>query len=78
MIFILIFCLLFCGAIGAAIGKTRNNQAVGFFVGLVFGPVGWLLAVFDDKRAKCPECGSRILVGAVRCRHCGVASKTPV
>jgi hypothetical protein len=59
--------------IGYAIGSWKGAPLAGAVLGLMIGPVGWLLvAVFIDDRATCSECGGKVLVNARRCRHCGV------
>lgn len=35
--------LVLSGLIGAAIGQTKNRPIDGFVLGLVAGPIGWLL-----------------------------------
>ena len=70
MIFLFAWVVLF-PLIGAAIGQTRNNAVIGGLLGLLFGPLGCLLALVDDKRAQCPECLGRVPFGARKCRHCG-------
>ena len=63
--------------IGYAIGKTRNCPLVGALLGLLFGPLGWLLAFLNDRREQCPQCRGRVPDGAVRCLHCGSAFEVP-
>lgn len=69
----ILFWILICPIVGAAIGKERNNTIGGAVLGLVFGPLGWLLVLLDDRRQCCPECQGRIPDGARKCRHCGSA-----
>ncbi len=72
------------GLIGAAIGTKKNRALGGFVLGLILGPIGWLLvAVGPDLREKgpsCPHCGGEMALGKAVCRHCGreaVASASP-
>ena len=38
--------LWFCsGLIGAACALSRNRTGAGFFLGLAFGPMGWVIAL---------------------------------
>lgn len=45
--------LMFSGLIGMAIGSSRSIGAGGgFFVGLLFGPIGWIIALASSKKAE--------------------------
>lgn len=37
---------LFSGLVGAAAGASRGRRRAGFLLGLLLGPLGWLLALF--------------------------------
>jgi hypothetical protein len=65
------FWVVVCGAIGSVIGSSRNNPISGLVWGAILGPIGWILVIFLDERAKCPECQGAIPEGAKRCQHCG-------
>lgn len=65
------FWLLVGAAVGGVIGGTRNNVGSGIVWGALLGPIGWILVLFMDARAKCPECRGPIPDGAIRCQHCG-------
>ena len=42
--------LFFSGLIGLAIGSGRSiGPGGGFFVGLLFGPIGWVIALVSSK-----------------------------
>jgi hypothetical protein len=69
MLFLLVG-ILISGFIGAAIGNTRENAAVGFALGCLFGPLGWIFAFFSDERPQCHKCLSRYSTGATRCPNC--------
>lgn len=67
---ILFACFLF-GLLGAAIGYFRGRVQVGFFLGLLFGPVGVLIVLcLPDIRLRCPECRGVVPPGARLCLHC--------
>jgi hypothetical protein len=58
--------------IGAAIGQTRKSAGMGAVLGLLFGPLGWILVlVAVDGRPKCPDCKGRLPDNARKCMHCG-------
>lgn len=64
--------MLFSGAIGALIGARRRRALLGFLLGCLFGPLGWVFALFaSDRGRKCPECLGAVNDGARRCCHCG-------
>lgn len=64
---------LFGGLIGAILGKYfRNHAGGGALLGLLLGPLGWVLVfVLKDNRFKCPHCRSPVVQGATVCRSCG-------
>jgi len=64
------------GAVGGVIGASRNNQIIGVVLGALLGPIGWILVLFMDERAKCPECQVPLAAGALRCRRCGFELKS--
>jgi hypothetical protein len=67
----LLWGMLLSALAGAVIGKFRGRAFVGGLVGLLLGPVGWLLILLGpDHRAKCPECRGVIDPRAKRCPHC--------
>ena len=49
-----------CALIGCSIGEPKQAGTEGFWLGLLFGPIGLVLALAMDNRAQCPECGGRI------------------
>jgi hypothetical protein len=72
MVEALILVLLFSSAVGIAIGGTKNRVVAGAILGLVAGPVGWLLVgLGPNLRLKCRECRSVVIEGAAKCRSCG-------
>jgi len=67
------------------IGTARGREAAGFFLGVFFGPLGTIAALFLKPNAKkveaaalssgelkkCPYCAELIKKEAVVCKHCG-------
>lgn len=67
--------------IGALIGSMKGHTTIGFFLGLLLGPIGLIIiAMHQDDRFKCPACGGSIVPGKPRCKNCGaqLAARTPV
>ena len=68
---ILIF-MLVCTFIGYLIGNSKGQPLSGAFVSFLFGPLGWLIALFSsDQRPKCPACKGAVHEGATKCVNCG-------
>ncbi len=62
------------GLIGAAIGRRKNRAEGGFVLGMLLGPIGWLLVASGPSYApKCPLCGGDAVEGLPRCKSCGGA-----
>ena len=58
-------------------GKERN-VALWLVVGLLLGPVGFLLALANPRGGKeCPECAKMVRKGAIACKNCGVDFDQP-
>jgi hypothetical protein len=55
---------LVCPFAGGAIAARREATITGLLLGLMFGPLGVLLALLADNRKKYPHCKSRIAKGA--------------
>lgn len=67
----LLFALwLTSGLIGAIVGRQTARQGIGCLLGLILGPIGWILVAMLDTRP-CPMCGKRIKKAARVCPHCG-------
>ncbi len=65
-----------CGVVGALIGKHKNAIARDVFLGLLLGPIGWVISLLLPARKpkpKCPACGKPVETGDKHCRHCGAA-----
>ncbi|NWK96534.1 zinc ribbon domain-containing protein [Sphingobium lactosutens] len=75
---------LICGGIAAMIASSKGgNGAIGFVVGLLFGPFGIIAAFFmgNEQKAdankiasgdskKCPRCAELVKPDALVCKHC--------
>jgi len=67
---IIIFWLL-CGIVGAMIGSNKGEGGLGFFLGLLLGPIGVLIvALSRGNRRKCPFCVELVNNKAIVCPHC--------
>lgn len=65
-----------CGVVGALIGKYKNAVARDVFLGLLLGPIGWIVSLLlpaHKPRPKCVACGKFVDPGDRHCRHCGAA-----
>ena len=58
--------------VGYAIGERKGNVATGIILGLLLGPIGWLVTAmcFSNLR-KCPFCSEDIKPDPKVCRYCG-------
>jgi len=64
--------LLLMGVVGSAIGHQRQRAGAGFVLGVLLGPIGWLLILFLPAAGrKCPACLGVVPHQARRCQHCG-------
>ena len=65
--------------VGYAIGERKGNVATGIILGLLLGPIGWLVTAmcFSNLR-KCPFCSEDIKPDAKVCRYCGRDLPPPV
>jgi len=64
-------CMALSMLIGAIIGAFKGNIGAGLGWGIL-GPIGWLITFLsDDKREKCPKCGSAVNENAFVCKSCG-------
>lgn len=64
---------------GAVIANAKEKSIpMGAVLGLLFGPLGWLL-IFGLPGKKCPHCLGNLPEGLVaKCRHCGSDLLTPL
>ena len=76
--FTIITLSVICGIIttAIAINKRREGCALWFFLGMMLGPVGILMAMvmpkarIPEKMKECPLCEEIIAIKAVRCPYC--------
>ncbi len=74
---ILIFWFFISALVGGMIGQGRGCPGFGVLLGLLLGPLGWLLTLLNDKRTPCPECLRPCPTGARRCQ-CGAQFTVPI
>lgn len=67
---ILIIDAIICAILGAIVASNKNAIGGGFILGLLFGPLGVIVAFTLDNRPKCPKCLSRLERNAEICCHC--------
>ena len=60
-----------CAVLGGMIGKGNQAGGAGFFLGLLFGPLGVIAAFAMDGRSSCSRCGGRLNGQPEVCQHCG-------
>ena len=71
------FVWLMCGFIAGAVSGNRGQSRIaGFIIGLMFGPLGILLAAVQSPGCKCPYCKKGIDKEARLCPFCR-SSVTP-
>jgi ribosomal protein L32 len=86
MLYVYVVVWLICGFAAAAIYSNKGRSgAAAFIVGVLFGPIGVLLALLSSRDTaaverkaltegaikKCPYCGELVRREAVVCKHCG-------
>jgi hypothetical protein len=90
---VILFWTIIGGFVGALIGQRKGRTGEGAVLGLILGPIGWLVVALgpDYKTAqesrKCPFCAELVKKEAKVCKHCGrdlpggtnaAVQKTPV
>jgi hypothetical protein len=64
------YCLIF-GAVGALIGNRKGAAGSGFFLGVMLGPLGWIItAISKGNRIACPACRELVDPAATICPKC--------
>ena len=72
--------LLVGGLVGAICGEPRRRPVAGAVLGVLLGPIGWLIVLASDDRLSCPHCGGKLPMtwreyrrgrGVTVCSHCG-------
>jgi hypothetical protein len=69
-----------CGVVGALIGRHKNAIARDTMLGLLLGPIGWVISLILPARTpqpKCAACGKPVDAGDRHCRHCGALVAKP-
>lgn len=57
--------------VGLLIGQYKGRPVLGAVLGLLLGPIGWLLvAVMSNARPTCPFCKGYIVAKALKCKQC--------
>lgn len=76
-----------CGFVGGCVAASKGNSFMGgFFVGLILGPIGWILSALvsgppppqsiqvtvnnTSDLKVCPYCAEQIKAAATICRFC--------
>ena len=74
----LFYFLSLLGFVGGTIGAKSGRAWRGFFLGLIFGPLGWYVILPKRKVKDCPHCKESVLKEAVICRFChsGISENT--
>lgn len=62
--------LIVCGICGVIVSHPRNASHIGFWLGLLLGPLGVLAAFRLDCRRKCYRCATRLDDDAEVCPGC--------
>ena len=59
--------------IGLLLGSGKGRSFMGFVLGLLLGPIGWVIVIcLSNVKFKCPHCGGGMPSGNFTvCRHCG-------
>jgi hypothetical protein len=64
---------LACAFVAGVVGSRHQSGYLAAFCGLLFGPLGIVLAFVLDGRPQCPECNGRLDGKPRVCRHCRAA-----
>jgi hypothetical protein len=56
--------------IGRSVGRPKNAEIQGWFLGFLLGPVGVVVTAMLDRRPNCPHCGDQINGHPAICKSC--------
>lgn len=70
MEFVWVWWVVVGGVVGYAIGAVKDRPVMATLLGVVFGPIGWLISLIDGTKYACPECASDVRKDARRCPQC--------
>jgi hypothetical protein len=59
-----------CAILGYIVGSPKNAGFEGAFLGILFGPIGVIVAFAVDFRLRCPHCHGRLDGEPRVCPHC--------
>ena len=63
---------IMCAIAAAFVAHNRGARGlVWFFLGILFGPIGMIMAFASESERKCPHCRSAVYEEATRCHACG-------
>jgi len=70
--FVYLFLVIVGGFVGNLIGTSKNRIVWGMFMGILLGPLGWLIvALGPNNGPRCPFCKGVVIKGATKCKNCG-------
>jgi hypothetical protein len=75
MEFVIVAGWLACGLLGHIVGAQKEAGTTGTVLGLLFGPLGVIVAGFIDARPICPTCGTRLNGQPTLCPACKTSFK---
>ncbi|MEY8247327.1 MAG: hypothetical protein RPT11_03000 [Bermanella sp.] len=70
---------IICILIATHLGVKKGYPFLGFFNGLILGPLGIFIVMIQDNKHRhpCPSCAEQILKKATLCPHCGNKASQP-
>jgi len=75
--FLLVFWAIIGAIVGGIIGDRKGRGGAGVVLGLLLGPIGWLIIALgpdyktERESKKCPFCAELVKKEAKVCKHCG-------
>lgn len=68
---IILLCMVVNALVGYFIGKAKGAVAMGIFLSLLFGPLGWIvMALIGSSSRRCHLCNKGIGAEPLVCPHC--------